>query len=128
MSDKDTISFSEKRRAKRIPVPDGTTALLRWNNGPLEPILVRDISMFGMLVCSCNNEKIHPVNSAINDIIIDIPPCELNAYSKIWLLINDGNIVRSFVDNVTETVYYGIELINENPYVKEKIEGLVNNS
>ena len=128
MSDKDTDSFLEKRRAKRIAAPDGTTVLLRWDNGPLGPIDLMDISVAGMLICNYNNEKMYPVNSLINDIIIDIPPCELSNNSKIWLLINYGKVVRSFVDEVSKTSYYGIELIDENPYVKEKIASLVNNS
>ena len=128
MSNEDTGSFLEKRRAKRIAAPEGTTVLLRWDNGPLEPTRVEDISVSGMLICHFNDERIHPVESLINDIIIDIPPCELNNNSKIWLLINYGKVVRSFVDQVSRASYYGIELMDDNPYVKEKIASLVNNS
>ena len=126
MANKDTTSISEKRRAKRIPAPVGTTALMKNSVGSLDTVCVRDISVAGLLVYGYISAERCPVNTSMNGIFIDIPPCELTANSRISLLINSGKVVRYFFDQVSKTLCYGIELTDFNSYVKEKLEGLVN--
>ena len=128
MTNKELAPFSEKRRAKRTPVPIGTTALFLSNVGSLDKIYVLDISVIGMLLCDYRSTKKYSVNSSIYNIYIDIPPSESNAASETRLLIDNGKIVRSFFDQASETFCYGIELTYESSYVKEKIECLVNNA
>lgn len=62
----------------------------------------------------------------LKGILLNIPPCELSGYSRISLLINEGKIVHSLVDQVSKTVCYGIEFMNESSFVKETLESLVN--
>jgi hypothetical protein len=128
MANKDLAPFSEKRRAKRAPVPIGTTALFLSGVGSLEKIYVLDISVIGMLLCDYRSVQKYSLNSSIYNIYIDIPPSESNAASETRLLIDNGKIVRSFFDKASETFCYGIELTYESSYVKETIEGLVNNA
>ena len=128
MTNKDLAPFSEKRRAKRTHVPIGTTALFLTNAGSLDKIYVLDISVIGMLLCDYRSAQKYSVNSSIYNIYIDIPPSESNAGSETRLLIDNGKIVRSFYDKASETFCYGIELTYESSYVKEKIEGLVENA
>ena len=126
MATKETKQISEKRRFKRIPAPVGTTALFKNIDGSLEKLHVRDISVIGMLVCGYNSAKRYPINSTINDILIDIPPDELNAGSRISLLIDNCKIVRSFFEQDSKILCHGIELTYKSSYLKEKIESLVN--
>lgn len=127
MANKETVLFSENRRAKRIPAPVGTTAILRNTGSSLDMLYVRDISVIGMLVCDYNSTEIYPINSSIDNIFIDIPPSELSSNKRICLLIDKGRIVRSFFDHASSALCHGIELTYENSYVKGKIESLVNN-
>ena len=124
MANKDTRQISEKRRFKRIPAPIGTTVLLRNSGVGLDKIYVQDISLIGMLVCDHNSEERYPINSSINNIFVDIPPCELSDNKRIYLLIDNGKIVRSFFDQASKAFCYGIELTYNNSYVKGKIESL----
>ncbi|MEN8133961.1 MAG: PilZ domain-containing protein [Thermodesulfobacteriota bacterium] len=127
MVNKNTGPFSEKRRAKRISAPVGTTALLRNCGNPQDKIYVRDISLNGMLVYDYNSSETYPVNSSISNIFVDIPACELSANRRICLLIDRGKVVRSFYDQAAEAVCYGIELTYVDSYVKKMIGGLQNN-
>ena len=125
MTNKDTISFAENRRSERIPAPVGTTILIRNSAGYLDTLYVKDISTVGMLVNGYISAEKYPVNTSINGILLNVPPCELNANSRISLVINEGKIVHSLIDQVTKTVCYGVEFTNESSFVKEKLERLV---
>ena len=127
MANKDTVPSSEKRRAKRVPVPFGTTALFLSSGGSLDTTCVRDISVLGMLLCAYSSVEKHPINSSIYNIFIDIPPSELSPGNRICFVIDRGKVVRSFFDQTSGTFSYGIELTYESSYVKKKIEILVNN-
>jgi hypothetical protein len=127
MAGKDTTYISEKRSAKRIPAPVGTTALVTNSFQSLDTVSVRDMSAVGLLIDGRSSEEKYPVNTLINGIFLTIPPCELNANSSTCLFINKGKVVRSFFDQVSSTVWYGIELTNKSSHVKEMLEGLVNN-
>jgi len=120
---------TEKRRAKRIIVPTGSTALFLNGAGSMEKSNVQDISAIGMLLCEYSGSaKKHPADSLIYNIYVDIPSSESNSGSRINLLVDGGKVVRSFFDQASETVCYGIEFNYESSYVKEKIERLVNNT
>ena len=127
MASKDNVPYSEKRRAKRIFVPLGSTALFLNSFGSLEKIYVRDISVIGMLLCDYySSAKKYSLDSTIYNIYVDIPPSESNAGSETRFLVDRGKIVRSSIDQGSETLCYGIELLYESSYVKDKIEWLVN--
>ncbi len=126
MASKDTTSILEKRSAKRIPAPVGTTALLTNNFDTLDTVCVRDISAVGLLIDGYSSEEEYPVNTPINGIFIIIPPCELSDNTSICLFINNGKVVHSFFDQVSSTRCYGIELTNKSAAVKEKLKGLIN--
>ncbi len=126
MGHKNTSSNSEKRRAKRIPAPVGTTVFLRNSSGSLAKIGVKDISAVGLLVSGYDLIERYPINTSINNIIINIPQCKLSANSRTCLLIESGKVVRSFIDRVSGTVCYGIEFVNDSYYTKKKLESLVN--
>ena len=125
MANRDTTSIPEKRRAKRIPAPVGTTALIKNSAGSLDTVYVRDISVAGLLVYGYISGERYPVSTLINGFLIDIPPCELTANSRVYLLVNGGKVVRAFFDQVSKTFCYGIELINQSSYAKERLESLV---
>ena len=127
MDSKDSVPLTEKRRFKRIPAPVGTTALLRNSGTGRDKIYVQDISMIGMLVCDHNSEELYSINSSINNILVDIPPCKISDNKRILLLIDNGKIVRSFFDQASKAFCYGIELTYESSYVKGKIENIVKN-
>lgn len=121
-----TNYISEKRRAKRIPVPVGTTALIRNSTGYIDTVHVRDISLAGLLISGDFSGERYPINKPIIDIILNVPSYELRANGRISLLINRGQVVRTFFDQVSKTLCCGIELIIESSYVKENLEALVN--
>ena len=126
MANKDTKQIIEKRRFKRISAPAGTTVLFKNINGYYEKLLVRDISLTGLLVCDYNSAKRYPKNSTINDILIDIPPSELSAGKRISLLVDNCKVVRSFFDQDSKILCHGIKFMNMSSYLKEEIEDLVN--
>jgi hypothetical protein len=126
MVNNDTATLSEMRRAKRVIVPLGTTALFLTNYGSLDTTVVQDISVIGLLLSVYNSENKYPINTYIYNIYVDIPPSELSAGNRICFLVDRGKVVRSFFDQVSETFCYGIELIYESSYVKGQIECLVN--
>ena len=104
MGHKNTIYNSEKRRAKRIPAPVGTTVFLRNSSGSLAQIGVKDISIVGLIVSGYDSIERYPINTSINNIVINIPQCELRANSRTCLLIERGKVVRSFIDRISGTV------------------------
>jgi hypothetical protein len=126
MTKKFMIFTSENRRSQRIPAPVGTTVLIKNSAGYLDTLYVQDISVVGMLVNGYISEERYPLDTSLKGILLNIPPCELNAHSRISLLINEGKVVHSLVDQVSKTVCYGIEFMNESSYVKETLESLVN--
>ena len=125
MANKDTTLFTEKRRAKRIIAPSGTTALFLSSTGSLDTVCVGDISVNGMLLCGYNSEEKYPANSLIYNIYVDIPPCKSSAGKRTCILIDRGKVVRSLYDQASKTFCYGIELMYKSSYTKNIIEGLV---
>jgi hypothetical protein len=64
------------------------------------------------------------VNTLLDGILLDIPPDESGANGRMFLLINNGKVVRSFFDQDTITRCYGIELTSESSYVRHKLQSL----
>ena len=128
MANEDTRQISEKRRAKRILAPVGSSALFLSSGGSMERVKVRDISVIGLLLCDNRTTGKYPLNTSIYNIFVKIPRSELSAGSEICFLVDKGKIVRSFFDQSTGTVCYGIELGYDSSYVKDQIENLVKNA
>ena len=129
MDNIETARFSEKRRAKRTNLPVTSTAIFANSAGFMDKIYVKDISMFGMLLCDYfGSAKNHPLGSPIYNIFVDIPVSEYNAGTRNSFNIDKGTVVRSFIDQSTDKLCYGIEFTVASPHVKEKIESLVNNA
>ena len=129
LDSKETACFPEKRRAKRIHVPVTSTAIFSNSAGSMDKIYIKDISVVGMLLCDYfGSAKNHPLGSSIYNINVDIPVSEYNADNRNSFNIDRGKVVRSFIDQSTDKLCYGIEFTLESPHIKEKIERLVNNA
>ena len=121
MDENSLLSYQEKRRARRAVTPTGATAILKIDE-VLELNLVRDISCLGMLTCHFYTGNQYEIDSLVSDIIINIPPAELNSGKKHHFSIEKGKIVRSFFDTNSHNYFYGIEFIDESPYLMEMID------
>ena len=128
MANEDSRQIAENRRAKRILAPGGTSALFMSSGGSIERARVRDISVIGLLLCDYRTTEKYLLNTPIYNIFVNIPRSELSTGSEICFLIDKGKIVRSFFDQSSGTVCYGIELSYESSYVKDQIEHLVKNA
>ncbi|MEN8135514.1 MAG: PilZ domain-containing protein [Thermodesulfobacteriota bacterium] len=126
MANKDTIFTPEKRLYKRILAPIGTTALIKNSSGYMDTLYVKDISVVGILANGFISTEKYPINTLIDGILLNVPPCELSAYRRISLIINEGKVIHSLIDKVSKTVCYGIEFTNDSSYVKEILAGLAN--
>ena len=126
MSNDGTAIYSEKRRARRVPTPGGTNALVKGKNSSLDTVIVRDISVIGMLICGNNKKEEFSTNSFIDDIYINFPLGRPTNGTKSFIFIDRGKIVRSFTDETSKTLCYGVEFIYDSPYVKEQIEKVMN--
>ena len=127
MTNEEPSSFFEKRRAVRTLVPAKTTSFLINRNSSLDEVHVQDMSEVGMLISFKKNQYGYPVDFVINDILVHIPPSQLNAGHRSILLSYDGRVVRSFFDRVSQATCYGIEFIHKSLYRNGKIEKLVKN-
>jgi hypothetical protein len=129
MAKEETGSIQEKRRGERILVPVKSTALFSNGSGAMDKIYIRDISVVGMLLCDYfGSAKNYPINSSIYNINIDIPSSDSSPDNGTRFLIDKGTVVRSFIDQSTNVLCFGVSFSCDSNYVKEKIECLVNNA
>ena len=127
MTNEEPSPLLEKRRGVRTPVPAKATSFLINNNNSLAEVHALDISESGMLISFKQNQSGYPVDFAIKDILIHIPPSELNAGHRSVLLIYDGRVVRSFFNQASQARCYGIEFTHKSLSFNDKIEKLVKN-
>lgn len=129
--DTNTASFIEKRIVPRFQLPRGTTALFKKGDGSLATVYTRNISESGMLICDIFPVKRYRLDSIIKDIFINIPDDQIDEASrsndKTSLFIDQGQIVRYFLDEIPHTTCYGISFMDENTSIKKRINNLVNN-
>ena len=121
MSKNGTFVPLEKRSARRVMAPSKTKALLITKNITLDHMQVKEISLVGMLVCG--NDKIERFfkDSFIDDICISIPLDEAITGAKTFLFLGEGRIVRSFTDEASQTVCYGVEFLHDSLYLKQRL-------
>ena len=122
MIHKDTPPISERRRAKRLPVPSGTVAYIKNSKGSTDKVYVKDISAVGILVYGYYSDVTYPLNTLVTDIVISIPACKLRGTSRISLVVGEGKVVRSFFDPILKTSCHGIELMDANTYITGTLE------
>ena len=122
MIHKDTPPISERRRAKRLPVPSGTVAYIKNSKGSTDKVYVKDISAVGILVYGYYSDVTYPLNTLLTDIVISIPACKLRGTSRISLVVEEGKVVRSFFDPILKTSCHGIELMDANTHITDKLE------
>ena len=127
MIHKDTPPISERRRAKRLPVPSGTVAYIKNSKGSTDKVYVKDISAVGILVYGYYSDVTYPLNTLVTDIVISIPACKLRGTSRISLVVGEGKVVRSFFDRASQSTCYGIEFTHKSLSFNDKIEKLVKN-
>jgi hypothetical protein len=129
MANEVNVAISEQRRAERIVVPVKSTALFSNGSGAMDKIYIRDISEVGMLLCDYfGSAKKYSLNSSIYNIIIDIPPSDSSAGKGASFIIDKGIVVRSYVEQSTNVLCYGIDFVCESRYMKDKIRCLVSNA
>ena len=119
--------FSERRRAKRVNVPEGTTSVISVENKSPDLIPVKDISLAGILFCWEDQRREDPLGSELNGVYISLPANRLDSESGKFIWIEKAKIVRSFVKESTQNVCLGIEFIDLDNYGVEQISDLVIN-
>jgi c-di-GMP-binding flagellar brake protein YcgR len=126
LANKDTKQFSEKRRSKRVSAPKEATVIFKNDIGGLDRIQIRDLSLNGILICDNYKGERYSKNSVINNLYLNIYVGGLNTGSKFFIFIDKGKIVRSFVDETSQTRCYGIEFLYSSSYTKDQFENLIN--
>ena len=113
MANKDTKQFPENRRSKRVSAPKQATALFKNDIGGLDRIQIRDLSLDGMLICDNSKRERYSTASEIKNLYLNIYVGDPNNLdNKFFIFIDKGRIVRSFVDEASQTRCYG----NRNTY------------
>jgi c-di-GMP-binding flagellar brake protein YcgR len=125
MTNKETGTSIEKRRSKRVSAPKQATALFKNDIGGLDRIQIRDLSLDGMLICDNSKGKRYSTASEIKNLYLNIYVGDLNTGNKFFIFIDNGRIVRSFVDEATQTRFYGIEFSYSSSYTKDQFENLI---
>jgi c-di-GMP-binding flagellar brake protein YcgR len=120
MANKETGTSIEKRRSKRVSAPIQATALFKNDIGGLDRIQIRDLSLDGMLICDNSKGKRYSTASEIKNLYLNIYVGDLNTGNKFFIFIDNGRIVRSFVDEASQTRCYGIEFFYSSPYTKDQ--------
>lgn len=122
----ETLSFLQRRSCGRIKVPSGTRALVRNGNDVMSTVFVHDLSAAGMLICNGPAEYQYSTDTIISDIVVSIPPGasggEVATARKVLPLINQGKVVRSFVDKKSHRSCHGISFHYDSSYVRETID------
>lgn len=125
----DELYVLQRRSYRRVKVPVGTRALVKKDNEVMSTVVVHDISAAGMLMANDPAECEYSTDSIIRDIVVSIPPRgsvgEVSTARKILPLICRGQIVRSFVDQATQRLCYGVSFHYDSNYVKETISQVV---
>jgi hypothetical protein len=106
-------------------MPGGTIALVKGEGVVLDIVIVRDISMVGMLICDHNVIEKFSTNSFIENIYLKTPFTNQETDSKSLIYIDSGKIVRSFTDEILKKTCYGIQFIYDNPYTKQQLMEVV---
>ena len=126
MANKETGSFTEKRRFIRVPAPKDATAIYNNKKGGIDRIHIKDLSLGGMLLCDNSTGEKHSTGSVINNIYLNIHVGDFDAGSKFYVYIGKGEIVRSFFDEASQSIYYGIEFLNSSSNDKYQLKDLIN--
>ena len=126
MTNKETGTIVEQRRYERVSAPKEATAIFKNERGGLDRIKIRDLSLSGMLICDYNKGEKHPTDSIINNLYLNIYVDDLNVGNKFFIFIDKGKIVRSFIDEASQTICYGVEFFYSSSYVKGQFKDLIN--
>ncbi len=126
MSNQETIIFTEKRRARRVLTPTGATTLIKKESGTLDVFQLKDLSMAGMLFSDNRKRETYSNNSILNDVYINVELDDSDTGNKFFIFIGQGKIVRSFVKESSKSIFYGMEFLNQTPYVKDRVRSLIN--
>lgn len=126
MPNKATETFIEKRRSKRVPAPKEATAIFKNEKGGLDRIHIRDLSLGGMLIYDNNMAGKRSTYSVIDNIYLNIHVGGPDTGSKFYIFIGQGKIVRSFIDEASQSICYGIEFSNSSSNDKYQLKNLIN--
>lgn len=125
MTSQETGIFTEKRRFMRVPAPKEATAIFNNEKGGIDRIHIRDLSLGGMLICDSNKGKKRSAGSVVNNIYLNIRVGDLDTGSKFYIFIGKGEIVRSFIDEASQAIYYGVEFFNNSSNDKYQLKNLI---
>jgi len=108
----------QRRRHHRINLPEGTRTVFWQDEKIHNGGIVRDISVAGMLICTCETEEKFSEKVEINDIAIALPlHPSANGNDgedrEILPVIKKGRIVRSFRESGTDWVCHGVSFDDE---------------
>jgi len=126
MNAEEQVNYVERRRAKRIQAPAGTTAILKDTLNSIDAVHVLNIGVGGMLICGNSVSEEFDIDSFIDEVIIDVPSTGVSSECRVCLVVNNARVVRSSLDKASQTMCYAISFLHENTYVIEKLEKLVN--
>jgi hypothetical protein len=125
MSEK-ALPHREKRRSLRVPAPKEATAIFKNEKGDIDRIHIKDLSLSGMLTFASTKGERYNTGEVINNIYLNMHVAALDTDSKFYLLIAKGEIVRSFIDEASQTVNYGIEFKHNFSDDKYKLRESIN--
>lgn len=107
----------QRRSHPRITVPQGTRAILKKDGRLLNSFYVRDLSPAGMLVCTASPSSGLSVESILNDIVISLPD-NGTKLGRVLPPIDQGQVVRTFVDEESQIYCHGIAFNYDSAYIR----------
>ena len=126
MPNQEKIIYSEKRRARRVLTPKGSSTLIKKESGALDVYQLDDLSTIGMLFSDKRKRETYSTGLLFDDVYINVQLGDSGTGDAFFIFLGQSKIVRSFFDEDSQTIFYGMEFLDRSTYVKDRVSTLIN--
>ena len=126
MPNQEKIIYSEKRRARRVLTPKGSSTLIKKESGALDVYQLEDLSTIGMLFSDKRKRETYSTGLLFDDVYINVQLGDSGTGDAFFIFLGQSKIVRSFFDEDSQTIFYGMEFLDRSTYVKDRVRTLIN--
>ena len=126
MPNQEKIIYSEKRRARRVLTPKGSSTLIKKESGALDVYQLDDLSTIGMLFSDKRKRETYSTGLLFDDVYINVKLGDSGTGDAFFIFLGQSKIVRSFFDEDSQTIFYGMEFLDRSTYVKDRVSTLIN--